>query len=113
MHPKGPPDSAASAAGGESKLDALESSSTTATYEVRRHRVPTKALLVQEAEFAKKKGHRSVKVGAHQRAPGPGGRRAGRGSRRGLAAVRHGGVLLRVLSRITRDGDSQENDTTA
>lgn len=54
--------SAARAVGGESKLDTLESSATTAIYEVRRNRVPTKDLLVQEAELAKKKGHRSVKV---------------------------------------------------
>ncbi|CAM9758656.1 unnamed protein product [Ectocarpus sp. 12 AP-2014] len=46
----------------ESKQDALESSATTATYDVLRRRVPTRALLVQEAELAKKKGHRSVKV---------------------------------------------------
>lgn len=46
----------------ESKQDALESSATTATYDVLRQRVPTRALLVQEAELAKKKGHRSVKV---------------------------------------------------
>ncbi|CAM9591145.1 unnamed protein product [Ectocarpus sp. 4 AP-2014] len=46
----------------ESKQDALESSATTATYDVLQQRVPTRALLVQEAELAKKKGHRSVKV---------------------------------------------------
>ncbi|CBN80509.1 ferric reductase [Ectocarpus siliculosus] len=45
----------------EPKQDALESSATTA-YDVLRQRVPTRALLVQEAELAKKKGHRSVKV---------------------------------------------------
>lgn len=56
------PGSAARAVGGESKLDGLESSSTTATYEVRRGRVPAKALFAQEAQLAKKKGHRSVKV---------------------------------------------------
>ena len=58
----GAPQEPCSAVGGESKQDALESSSTTATYEVRRHRVPTKDLLIQEAELAKKKGHRSIKV---------------------------------------------------
>ena len=61
MHSKGS-SSAAEAAGGESKLDTLESPSTTATYEVLRGRVPAKALLEEEADLAKKKGHRSVKV---------------------------------------------------
>ena len=56
------PSFASKAVHDESKQDALESSATTATYDVLRQRVPSRALLVQEAEFAKKKGHRSVKV---------------------------------------------------
>lgn len=47
--------------GEESKLD-VESFRKTATFDVLRGRVPTKALLFQEAAIAKEKGHRSIKV---------------------------------------------------
>lgn len=40
----------------------VESSSTTATFDVHRGRVPTKTLLLQEARIAEEKGYRSIKV---------------------------------------------------